>query len=226
MIIILLNQKNKNVIYIATKDKTECVMMYYTDHNEVLVNDLLSYKDCCINITNKENKCNGLLLMKILMRFLINNKFKKIIIDDQSTYYCNSSSYKLIYANTLCYGTSWYFKYGFRFINDKDNKRMEQNKKKLEKIKINDIKLDILIKVINDIESKFIYKITDEMITKSINDITDYYNKNLDKNIDELFGYIKYNYCDIFCQIYEVIYESLELNRYKSSKMYMNLFDQ
>ncbi len=57
-----------------------------------------------------------------------------------------------------------------------------------------------------------------------LNKIKDYYNDNLNKDIYELFIYMKINYSEIFNDIYNEIYDKIGLYKIRSSLMYLDLY--
>jgi len=215
--------EDKNIITIEAQDKSDCVMMFYKDKTELYINDFLSYKTCCS--TKSNITCNGENLLKIVINFAKDNKFNKIILDDKSIFYCDMFlSYQLLYGNTLTCGCSWYYKNGFRFINPNDNERTKKNIIKLSSIKIKNINLDGLIKLIKNIEVIELIKNLDiDYINNAIEDIILYCSNNLEVNICILFDYIKKKYCNIFCCIYLDIYDSLKLFKYKTNLMVYNI---
>lgn len=64
--------------------------------------------------------------MKLIILFAKYNKFKSIVLENESKFYCNESSvdkicYELKYVHTMTKWSTYYYKFGFVFIEDMQN---------------------------------------------------------------------------------------------------------
>jgi hypothetical protein len=191
--------KTKNIIFILSQDKKDYMINYYNNHDEIILYDVLLENECFIN--------NIIDILRL-------NKFKKILYNPVGTDLSFKKDKSLVQISTSSKGL--FYKYNFRYINNLDNERLEYNINKLNNLKIKDIKLDIIIKMIDELYIKIINE--DEL-----NKIKDYYNDNLDKNICELFIYMNSNHSEIFNDIYNEIYDNIGLYKIRSSLMYLDL---
>ena len=163
------------------------------DKKDYVINYYNNHDEIILYDVLLENEC----FINNIIDILRLNKFKKILYNDY---------------NKL----SLFYKYNFRYINNLDNKRLEYNINKLNNLKIKNIKFDIIIKMIDELYIEIINE-------NELNKIKDYYNDNLDKNICELFIYMKNNYSEIFNDIYNEIYKIIGLYKIRSSHMYLDL---
>ena len=163
------------------------------DKKDYVINYYNNHDEIILYDVLLENEC----FINNIIDILRLNKFKKILYRDYNK-------------------SSLFYKYNFRYINNLDNERLEYNINKLNNLKIKNIKLEIIIKMIDELYIEIIN--IDEL-----NEIKDYYNDNLDKNICELFIYMKSNYSEIFNDIYNEIYDKIGLYKIRSSLMYLDL---
>ena len=197
--------RDKYIIFVLSQDKKDYIIMFYiidiidNNHNEIILHDVLLE--------------NELFLNKIIDILRLNN-FKKIFCNDNHKYISS------LYKDILCYKSSLFYKNNFRYINNLDNERAQYNIDKLNNLTIKDIKLDIIINILQT--SLMINELDKDDIIK-IDNIIDYYYNNLDKNICELFIYIRTNYPDIFHEIYDDLYDIIGLLKYKISQMYLDI---
>ena len=222
------------------KESDHCALLSYSDNETIKIVIIFSSKECFSDLdveTGKKVKY-GALLLKTIIKLCKHLKFKKIILEDDSKYRCKSNvlmgdkiqpyeySYKIRYVYTLCNGTTWYSKFGFKFIDESKNIALKYNKDKLSKMKTSDLPFE-----------NFIYAILNTIIIGGYNDaffpnnklakkiynITQLYISNYDKNIIEFFTDITFNICSVMTLTYEKIFESLGLKLYNDSNMYLNI---
>lgn len=191
--------KTKHIIFILSQDMNDYILCYYNNHNEIIIDDIL--------LENESFLTNVIDILRL-------NNFKKIL-------YIYGHDYYLLYKNILCYKSSIYYKNNFRYINELDNERSQYNINKLDNLKIKDIKLDKILDMINKIDIDIYSDCNISIIT---DDISNYYNTNLDKNICELFKYIRSNYDEIYHNIYDKIYDIIDLYKFKTKHMYLDLY--
>jgi hypothetical protein len=218
---IIINIFNINRVY------TCAIFIIDNDEKITSIRDLRS--DCsCIKNNNQ--------VMKYIINSIIEiSKFanmKKIQLTDNSYHTCkniynkgdNSKfTFRLDIANTLTNGVPYYYKYGFKYSQEKDHINAKKNNKKLKKyltsiLDINKLTSLITIKL-NKIE------LSKETIDKDIQNIIDLYNKYKDHNIKKFLYHLKYEYCQIFSLIYTYIFENLKLYNYYDKIMYYNIIN-
>ena len=183
------------------------------------------------------------MLLKTIIKLCKYLKFKKIILEDDSKYRCKSNaligdkiqpyeySYEIRYVYTLCNGTTWYSKFGFKFIDESANIALKYNKNKLLKMKTSDLPFEnFLYIVLNKIIINKDYEIffPNNKLAKEIYNITQLYISNYDKNIMKFFTDITFNICSVMTLTYRKIFVYLGLELYDNynenkADMYLNI---
>ena len=119
-----------------------------------------------------------------------------------------------------------YYKYGFKFSNNEDHKKVLYNKEKLDNIYTKDIPFNNLLYIIlkKIIGGKYeeIYFPNNEL-SKIIYNITKLYNECIDDRLYVFMKNLTYNNCMIMALTYFNIYDTLKLKRFNSKEMVLNL---
>ena len=178
--------------------------------------------------TDLERK-KGSILMQIIIKWAKQNNYKKIYLDDTSTYKCSTQFqtiyYDLKHVHTLTDGYPWYYKFGFRFVNLKDNEKVKINYNKLKLIKTSDIKFVDIIKCIAKYtidDNKYKYFNDKETIINLYN-LTDLYETNYNENIMKFFKNVSKESCIMMSLLWNYIFNLLKLNKYETFTMELNL---
>ena len=205
-------------------NRIHCAMLSYKNKD--------SLKILILNSSSKCVKCvkssYGTALLKIIIKYAKKYEFKSILLDDESKYFCstkNNLHYKLQLVHTLTHGYPWYAKFGFKFINNKDNKILKHNKEKLDNLKTFDLSFDGLMYIIFDniVHTKSHTLILGEdNFINSINNIINIYLKNKEKTLYNFFSELTRHECDIMCLIYNELFKALKLEHMPTS-MILNL---
>ena len=225
-----INETDDNtIIYISdTNDKTGlkyCAMLTYSNQ-DILNIGLIETPIRCINIQtiNKSeskdiinNKLKyGDLMMKAIINFSKDNGFKKIHLDDISRFNCIDSkkelSYSLLHVHILTDGYPWYYKYGFKFIFQKDHQKIKSNKKIIQNKLTKDLGFDTLITFIYD-------KAQDIISIEIIGHILKLYTKYKDEPLNKFLKKFTRSYCDIMSYIYMDIYHYFDLESFDTNSM-------
>jgi len=151
--------------------------------------------------------------------------FEKIVLSDQAKYDCKDNNYgiryEIKYLHTLTHGSTWYSKYGFKFINKLDEEALSYNKLILDKLKTKDYPFELLIRII-------MYEVVDQKICDfmskynyllNINKIIKLYDEYKERPFYRFIKVISRECCMITSLIYMKIFESLKLKKYLSSEM-------
>jgi len=179
-----------------------------------------NYKPC-INYTN-ENV--GSTLLKVALKFLIENKNKfniKIIgLKDNSKKVCDSKNFKLPIMLTLLTGDTWYGKYNFRpiqyekenYILDKYNtKKYEKNKEIMNTIQLKNINFKKYLLLIN---KKYPKEFNENKINNVLSLIETNKNILLKDFLNKFHSRVNFELtCKYFYEYYEVLFDDLHLNR-------------
>ena len=130
-------------------------------------------------------------------------------------------SYELKYIHTLTHGTTWYSKYGFKFINQVDNDALAYNKQFLDNFKTEEYPFELLMKIImHEIVDQKIYVYMDKYdYLLNINKIVTLYDEYKIKPFYKFIKIISRESCFLVSHIYMKIFESLKLKKYIASEM-------
>lgn len=224
---LLENVDNKEYVfvYIYNKNKkNNCVVLNY--YNRDILN-IVSIESDYGYYNNNDKERSGDILMKIIINYAKDKGFKKIELEDKSKYDCkrndksNNLTYNLTIVHILCNGYSWYHKYGFKYINDNENKNAENNKLILDKIKTKHFSFEKIIflmtnKMINS-HLDFIYK--DKNLLFLLQDLSQIYLNYKNKPIYDFFSYITKNYCDLIALLNYDIFMNLKLTPHNDKRM-------
>ena len=129
-------------------------------------------------------------------------------------------------CNIMTKGIPYYAKFGFVFVDDTQNQIMQSNKEKITKLKLEDLKLNILIYTILDtLVRNSLYKIYKYDFIKGIHNIMQIYKQALDEKLSliKFLNIIAYNECQIMAIIYHNLYKLLKLEYYTDNKMILYL---
>jgi hypothetical protein len=222
-------ENNKRFIFIDSKSvEGNCITLSYESKDILNIVAINSLSKCYLS-TEKldlDNK-NGTIMMNIIINFAKKYKFKSIILDDRSTYYCETEKkkimYNLSYVHTLSSGEPWYYKFGFRYISS--HQRVEYNKKILNQLHLIDFPLEFFMKIImNNVIQTSKYSYFEDKET--INDLyrfVDLYCLNKDKSLMDFFSVVSKNSCIIMSLLANDIFDKLNLKHYVDTKMILNI---
>jgi hypothetical protein len=151
-------------------------------------------------------------ILDVLIGICKSAKMNKINLSDMSYHRCKDQKYsfKLEIANILTDGKPYYYKYGFRYVNETNHKIVKKGKQILKNLLTKNIKWSKFEKIIRK-------NVEDTSLNDNINDILlkikELYDESINKNdnIKDFLKTIKYEYCDIFSVIYQELYIKLGL---------------
>lgn len=149
-------------------------------------------------------------ILNVLIGICKLSGMKEILMSDMSYHRCNDPNYsiKLDIGNILTDGEPYYYKYGFKYENEINQKAVVNNKEKLLKAKTKNMKWDSLEKMIR---KDIVYYRLNVDIDKSVNEIKNIYNEYINRNVKEFLKKIKYEMCEVFSVIYKTIYTRIGL---------------
>lgn len=228
---IIIKRKNTldNISYSSSK---HCALLLFNNKDLLKIAFLNMHSDCYDlvdknNLVNKDNLANknGSTLLKLIMLWAKNQTFKRIVLSDQVQFTCKENSYlmsyELKYIHTLTHGSTWYGKYGFKFVNNLDNDALIYNKNFLDNFKTKDYPFELLIKIIMyEIVDQKVYAFMDKYdYLLNINKIIKLYDEYKDKLFYKFMKIISREFCFLVSHIYMKIFESLKLKKYIDSEM-------
>jgi len=234
---ITVNYNNTNFIFEESKIDKDMYFLYSFQKKEerveclaILIDKTINYAEIhgifgnykpCINNTN-ENV--GSSLLKVAIKFLIDNKNKfnlKVIgLKDNSKKLCDSKNFKLPIMLTLLTGDTWYGKYNFRPIQYEkgdysldiyNTKKYEKNKEIMNTVQLKNINFKKYLLLIN----KKYPKIFNE---NKINSVLALIENNKNMLLKEFLNnfHSRSNFeltCRYFYEYYEVLFDDLQLYR-------------
>jgi len=174
-------------------------------------------------------KKKGSILMQIIKKWAEDNKYKKILLDDVSTYRCDTENqtiyYDMKHVHTLTDGYPWYYKFGFKFINKVDRSKVKSNYARLKSINTSYIKFTKIIECITKYtidDSKYKYFADKETIL-NLYSLSTLYDKYYDSNIMIFFKEVSKQSCIMMSLLWNYIFPLLKLEKYETIAMALDL---
>lgn len=204
-------------------DYDNCAQLVYESGSDKLKIESLNGNRGCIKMKAKDGKKvdkQGTMLMYAIIDWAKINKFKKIILQDESFIICETSKIKLKYllynGYILQTGYPWYWKFGFKYMDKESNIKLENNKKKLDKLTVSNIAFEDLLDILlSKIEiGRYIDDnlLDNAQMLKNIGLMTKIYKKHYSsENVYDFFKEMYMDCCEIMAIITPYICTSLEI---------------
>ena len=221
--------EDNTLIYFNNSNKNDlvnmyCVMLGYSNNDEINI-IIIDTPKKCLNVINEKEAIKdklkyGDIMMKLIINYAKENGFKKIKLDDESKFNCldskNKLFYNLKYGHTLTYGYPWYYKYGFKYISKIENSIVKKNYKLINKMITKDMLFNdlnkLILKNLFDVESKSIISDDAQILTSYLLKINELYDKYYNLPITNFFNeFVKYN-CIIMSRIDRQLFTLLKLD--------------
>lgn len=211
------------ILYSYDDSNGECVILTIDKEDKSVIITSLGSLDKYYN----EEINVGSNLLKITLKMIRKYKDKlgvnKILLTDNTIYYCNNIKLDLQIMMTLFEGHTWYGKYGFRPYNKEGNTYILDNYYN----KIYDINLQIMNTIkIKDINfNKYLLLINEKYPDNFTLEIIDIFNLFLENNKDLLVkDFLKIinkkdifkKTCDYFNVYYKILFDDLQLKKINS----------
>ena len=187
------------VMVVNLNSQITCAILIIDNKSKIAtIQDLKSDISCLKKSSKKIIKT----IIKILIKICKKMEMKTLMLTDSAEHTCNGlqASFKLNIANTLTSGEPYYYKYGFRYQLEENDKIVRRNKDIINSSRTNYINLKDLTGMIQYVLQKK-SKIRD-YIDDKIKFITKIYNKMIDETISKFMNYIKYKDCELFSYLY------------------------
>ena len=187
------------VMVININSQITCGILIIDNKSKIAtIQDLKSDISCLKKSSKKIMKT----IIKILIKICKKMEMKTLMLTDSVEHTCNGlqASFKLNIANTLTSGEPYYYKYGFRYQLEENDKIVRRNKDIINSSRTNYINLKDLIGMIQYVLQK--KGKTRDYIDDKIKFITKIYNKMIDEPISKFMNYIKYKDCELFSYLY------------------------
>jgi hypothetical protein len=207
-----------------------CAMLTYSN-KDVLNIGLIETPVRCLNIMiidKKESKeiistklKYGTIMMRVIIKFAIDNGFKKIHLDDISRFNCidrkKELSYSLLHVHILTNGQPWYYNFNFKFINNNDHLKVKKNKSIIQSKLTRDLPFDKLLLMIYTKISNSDY--SELITTEIIYSILKLYIKLKDQKLGDFIKKFTKLYCQIMSFIHMDIYGYFNLESFDTNSM-------
>lgn len=211
--LVYINVFNYNRIFTCAR-----IILDYSEKKTIL-HDLKSDISCI-----KNNEKFVKYLVNVLIEISKNLKINLIELSDRSYHRCLKtprSSFRLDKANTLTNAKPFYYKFNFKYENEKDHKNVIYNNKKIKSYITSELKMvDVLLAIEKNMKKK---NIEEKDIINDINKMTELYEEYQDVNITKFLHKIKYEYCEIFSLMCEELFDIIELKHYTTNRMIINI---
>jgi hypothetical protein len=185
------------------------------------IQDLLSDISC---LKRKTSKSVMEKIISIIKKICKQMGMENIVLTDTSVHTCNSTqtSFKLNLANTLTSGEPYYYRHGFRYVEEENDSIVRSNREIISGMRTFNVQLDEILTMVRYVLKKM--KKNNEYINKSIRLVEELYNKNLSSPISKFFNDLKYSSCELFAFIYKDFAVMLNLGFFTANKlMYFKL---
>lgn len=228
-----IKESDKTIImfnYKSEKDYCISVKIDKSDPENVYIISIESLKQCykTTDLSDIERK-KGSILIQIIINWSKDNGYKKIYLDDISTYKCDTEHLKIYYniahVHTLTDGYPLYYKYGFRFVFHIENAKVKFNYDRLTNIKTSDIDFSKIINCITKFtieEDKYKY-FTDKETIINLHSLSNLYQKYYNDNIMKFFKKVSRNACIMMSLLWKYVFNELKLEQYTSYNMVLEL---
>lgn len=195
--------------------ESECVLLQikFNEKKAHLI-ELIKQEGCLMEQKNKNNyenipKETGELLMEIIIKICEKFEITELSLTDNSYIICKNDGNKrinLIYSKMMLDGETWYSKFGFEPKDQIDKIIYKKNQQIYNKIMTYNIKKEYFVKKILDKEKN------NDNITKILNK----YDEMKNDKLSIFMKWISKNFCNIYCEIYEYIYEKAGYSKYST----------
>jgi len=136
-------------------EEDNCAQLTYQTSSDTLNIESLNGLRGCIKFKSRELdkvEKQGTMLVYAIIDWARKKGFKKITLEDISEIFCKDSKIKIGYSlflgHILQVGYPWYWKFGFRYNNEKVNENIIKYQKYLDKLKTSDILFEVLIDIL------------------------------------------------------------------------------
>jgi len=187
------------VMVVNINSQITCAILIIDNKSKIAtIQDLKSDFSCLKKSSKKIIKT----IIKILIKICKKMEMKTLMLTDSAEHNCNGlqASFKLNIANTLTSGKPYYYKYGFRYQLEENDKIVRRNKDIINSSRTNYINLKDLTGMIQYVLQK--KGKSRDYINDKIKFITKIYNKMIDEPISKFMNYIKYKDCELFSYLY------------------------
>lgn len=207
--------KNSPEYYIINfySPSMNCVILQIKlNEKKAKLTELLKQEGCLMKQVNNQYetipKETGILLVEIVIKICKKFGIDNLYLTDNSHILCKNNSHSrinLLYSKMMLDGDSWYGKFGFEPVEEIDKKTYKENQENFKKnILTQNIKKETFIKKILNKE-------------KNKNDIEKILKKYEEMKKEKLCVFMKWiseNYCSIYSEIYEYIYDKAGYKKY------------
>jgi hypothetical protein len=221
---------NDQKIYIYTKfDNNKKVSMIQPDIEQKISYHILNPENsttCAFLVINKEKKKAyismiygddvnvkeyeiktkvGTLLLQAIIELCKHKKIKEIFLNDEGTYHCNEPEKKykisLFKANTLIESYPFYYNFGFKYRDDREDNMILFNQ---------ELHSSILTKDLSELQINFMELIKNVLSDKNkYKEIKVLFNDYQDKTFGSFCKVLSEKHSEIFYNIYEDIFEKI-----------------
>ena len=207
------------VLFFTIDDKNICMGLIIDNLQKfATISDLRNWPNC---IPNQDKD-----LMNMLFKFSIEVatqcNMTHIKLSDRSYHVCKGDNrFNLSMANTLTDGEPYYYKYGFVYESTNNYEDVINNKLKLENMITSELDyIELMTKIKNRLS---VNKCEEEFIWSQLKHVAKIYEKHLNNNIKIFLKELKYKHCFMFCTIYAIIWDLLNLRLNLNTSMIMTL---
>jgi hypothetical protein len=171
----------------------------------------------------------GTTMMEIMMEWCRMRGVTKIYLDDESTYTCLLKdkndilpAINLSKAHTMTHGYPWYYNFGFRFVDSKEEKTTAYNKELYNRLHTKDVDKESIQSVVRMVLDKHLVGSRESKNTE-FDAVVQLYDENKDKLFGEFIKALQTKHCRIFAWMQDQLYQGVGYKPYMSFYMLKKL---
>ena len=224
------DEENKSLVITMVSyddEAVNCFMLVKTRNTDYIVIQNLEYNRECAK--KGLPKKGGEIILMFLLKYITVNKEKlginRIVLSDNSFIFCDNceGSIKLAHMYTLTKGDTWYGKFGFRPYNASSNEpnikkieKYEENKEKMNKLKVRDIDLIKIMKENENDKNKEVFE-RNMLLVKALQ------KKHKDVELRKILKSLSKHNCCFMVHMQEILMEELGLTSFYQTSFYLDI---
>lgn len=217
-------------VFLTGKHKPDCGTLLVDRQHRIGYIALVSNGRDCLRFVDGDTIMDhvGTIMVQMMIEWCRLRGVKQVYLDDISFLSCKlphmvaTSKINLAVLHTMTSGTPWYQTFGFRFVDEADERLMSDNQALHSKLRTHMVDKSDLGKMFKDAIRRYNTQGADMHRAKYVELMQLY-----DKHANDLFGVflrkMHKRQCDVFANCYDDLYADLGYHRYRSRYMVLQL---
>jgi hypothetical protein len=204
--------------FVSTTNNTKCAMVTIDKSEKLgIIQDITKNVGCVKNVYDNI----GTTMVHILIMFCKHRGVKRIELTDLSRFHCEDNHKYIVdlrYARTLTHGKPWYYKFGFRYEDEEQHRKVVAHHERLKTLLTKDVPYDQIVDLIRTQCAEYI-KNMDEVLSY----VKHGYDTYKEESIMSFFHYLHTEMCALFAIVFMDLYDMVGLQRLNERKKTMVL---